>query len=364
MKTASSSKRPPLSRVAKIRLAGAATALTALALIAVAELELRRRHQDISHITGVLPWRTAEWEGLTYHWDVFHPIYGWSNLPGYRSDERVPFKVTINQQGLRAKRDYSPHPTPEVRRIAVFGDSCVFGEEVDDDQTLPAHLERSLGNVEALNFGVRGFGLGQMILRLEEEVPQFDPQRVLLVILIPSDITRDFTDFFTHAKPAFRFADGRLNIDNLPVRQFDQQPWLLRHSYAAAWMWGRPRRWPDQLELDEAMMTPGALLSRAATFCQSRDIRLTLATIVTPGTIELMETDPSEAARNRLMVDALRQSGIDLIDLTGILQTAFHEQGESLAAPIAHWSGAGNRVIAGALAERLSKQERNAGSVH
>jgi len=357
VKTASSNKRPPLSRAAKIRLAGAATALTALALAAVAELELRRRHQDISHITGVLPWRTAEWEGLTYYWDVFHPIYGWSNLPGYRSDGRVPFKVTVNQQGLRAKRDHSPHPAAGVRRIAVFGDSCVFGEEVDDDQTLPVHLERSHGNVEALNFGVRGFGLGQMILRLEKEVAQFDPQQVLLVILIPSDITRDFTDFFTHAKPSFRFADGRLNIDNLPVREFAQQPWLLRHSYAAAWIWGRPKHWPDQMDLDEAMMTPNALLSRAATFCQARDIRLTLATIVTPGAIELMEADPTEAARNGLMVDALRQSGIELIDLTGILQTAFREQGERLAAPIAHWSDEGNRVIAEALAERLGEPE-------
>ena len=41
---------------------------------------------------------------------------------------------------------------------------------MDDDETIPFFLERSLQGAEVLNFGVHGFGLGQMMLRLEREI--------------------------------------------------------------------------------------------------------------------------------------------------------------------------------------------------
>ena len=328
--------------------------MTALILVATAEFGLRRHYSDISQITGVAPWQTAEWEGLAYHWDVYHPSYGWSNLPGYRSDERIPFRVTINRQGLRAGREYSIQPSSGVSRIAVFGDSCVFGEEVDDGQTVTDHLEQFLLETEALNYGVRGFGLGQMLLRLEQEGLDLHPQHVVIVILLPSDITRDFSDFFTHAKPRFMANDaGELQIDNLPVRRFREQPWLFRRSYAAAWMWGRLERWPEEMDLGQVMKTPQTILTRAAAHCAASGVTLTVATIVTPGTIELMQHDPAEIERNRFMVEALRQTGVKLIDLTGALRSAYEEQGDVLAAPVAHWSDAGNRLIALRLAEGL-----------
>ena len=129
---------------------------------AVAEIGLRFRNESASSISGVTSWKTAQWEGLVYHWDTYHPLLGWTNLPGYRSGPEVPFEVTINSQGLRALREYSPRPPPGHRRLLIFGDSSVFGEEVDDDQTLPFHLEREVLGSEVLNFGVHGYGLGQI----------------------------------------------------------------------------------------------------------------------------------------------------------------------------------------------------------
>ncbi len=46
----------------------------------------------------------------------------------------------------------------------MFGDSCMFGEEVDDHETLAVYLEQRLSHAEVMNFGVHGYGLGQMVL--------------------------------------------------------------------------------------------------------------------------------------------------------------------------------------------------------
>lgn len=356
MKLSPSHSRREAPPATRFKLAIGATLLTTLFAIAAAEVGLRRSYGKIERITGVATWETAEWSGLTYYWDVFHPRYGWSNLPGYRSDESVPFTVTINDQGLRARKNYPRHPSPGVQRIALFGDSCAFGEEVDDDQTVPFHLQQLLEGSEVLNFGVRGFGLGQMALRLEEEGFGFHPDHVVIVLLLPSDVTRDLTDFFTHSKPSFRMTDSGLQTDNCPVRESSNQPWLLRNSFAAAWMWGRPRRWPELSRLNDVMDTPRAILGKARDRCRSKGVRLTLATIVTPGTIELMNSDPNERQRIESMIDSLRQTNTRLIDLVDDLATAYAEQGDALCAPIAHWSSAGNQVIARRIASELRIQ--------
>lgn len=346
MKITSKKSRPQLSREARAKLAAGASLLALLIAIVIAEIGLRMHFGKIERITGVVPWETAAWEGLTYYWDEYHPRYGWSNLPGYRSDERVPFKVTINDQGLRGRANHSKRPPPGMRRIIVLGDSCVFGEEVNDDQTVPYHLQRSLDGAEVMNFGVRGYGLGQMALRLEDEGFGFQPDHVIIVILLPSDITRDLTDYFTHGKPRFRMTDSGLKIDNCPVQKEINQPWLFRRSFAAAWMWGRPARWPEQTRLDEVMKVPGAILENLRAQCRGRGVRLTLVTLVTPGTIESMKSDPTERQRVKSMIASLRQTNIPLIDLVDDLETAYAEHGDVLCAPIAHWSSAGNQLIA------------------
>jgi len=115
-----------------------------LLCIGGAEMLLRTRFEKTEHITGVSEWSLARFGVLSYHWDLYDPDSGWTNLPGYRSDEQTPFELSINPQGLRADRDYAPAPPGNAMRIAVFGDSCAFGEEGNDDETIPIYLERSL----------------------------------------------------------------------------------------------------------------------------------------------------------------------------------------------------------------------------
>ena len=102
----------------------------------IAEIYLRFHYSGTEKITGVTDWEIGTYKKLTYYWDTYHPTLGWANLPGYMSDSRIPFKVTINQQGLRAQEEYSAMPRSGTTRIAMLGDSCTFGEDVDDDQTI------------------------------------------------------------------------------------------------------------------------------------------------------------------------------------------------------------------------------------
>jgi len=76
-----------------------------------------------------------------------------------RHKPALPFRVTIDSLGYRGPGFPRRKATGE-RRVVLAGDSFVFGEYVDDDQTLPAQLERELrsrcGTARVINAGVVG----------------------------------------------------------------------------------------------------------------------------------------------------------------------------------------------------------------
>jgi hypothetical protein len=332
------------------------SALFAFAVIAAAETALRFRYGRIHELTGAAEWTEFEWHGLSYFWDQYHPLLGWTNRPGYRSDERVPFRVTINDQGLRASRSYPPRPPAGVRRVAVFGDSCTFGEEVDNDATVPAHLESLLSDSEVLNFGVRGYGLGQMALRLEEEGFALSPDHAIVVVLLPSDIGRDTTPFFGHPKPVFRVEGGNLLIENVPVPVVWRQPWLLRHSFTAAWLWGRPQEWPAPITPQGYLEISHAIVQRMREATDARGVDLSLVLIATPSTLRRMARDGGHREKVEILRQSLANANVDVLDLIDFLKNAYDREGSRLTAPVAHWSGRGNRLIAEAIAAHLGRR--------
>ncbi len=343
----------PIPTSRKLLFTAATIFAAILVIFVVSEVSLRIAHGKIERITGAVEWEVASWKDVSYFWDKYHPLYGWTNLPGYRSDDRVPFKVTINNQGLRATEDYAPSPPDGVERIAVFGDSCTFGEEVDDGETLPAYLERHLDNAEVLNFGVRGYGLGQMALRLEDEGFALNPDQVVFVLLLPSDLSRDATDMFTHPKPVFRVADSELSIENTPVPLASQQPWVMRHCFFAAWLFGRPLEANEAGSLDAHLEVTRAILRRVSAQCEARGVRLTIVTIITGGTVPVGQStnavfESADYARRQLnLLD------LDVLDLVGYLRKAYIQEGRTLLAPQGHWSGRGNCLAAGEIARHL-----------
>lgn len=124
------------------------------------------------------------------HRDSKGSIYEIDNRTGYtvrnniQKNVRIPpdtiAKIRItNNQRMRADHDYAFTPKPDVLRIAAFGDSFVFCDDEVTQNCWTYQLESSVQNLEVLNFGVSGYGLGQSYLRYLLSGLRFKPDIIL-----------------------------------------------------------------------------------------------------------------------------------------------------------------------------------------
>ena len=111
-------------------------------------------------------------------WD---PDLGWTNRPGACTPD---MRYCTNSAGLRTDREYVKHAPPGILRVALFGDSFIHGHDVDLNGSLAPQLETALAarglRAEALNFGVGGFGMDQAYLRFSREDAAFDSDVVVM----------------------------------------------------------------------------------------------------------------------------------------------------------------------------------------
>lgn len=328
---------------------------TAVLCIAPGEVLLRMRFDDISRITGMTDWETSTWKGVTYHWDVHHPSLGWTNLPGYRSDARVPFEVEINGQGLRARHDYPARPRDGIRRIALFGDSLAFGEEVNTDETVSHYLERALSGTEVLNFGVHGYGLGQIMLRFEEEASAFHPDQVLVMLTLPHDVERALQDRFAHSKPVFAVREGRLVMGNTPVPITSELPWLLRRSYLAAFLFARAQPWVGEHDLGAQSAVLRLLLERLDAGARKHGVPWKLVTVTSSRDLRQLRSSPEARAALDTLQQSIEESGVDTLDAIPYLRFILRREGPALSAPNWHWSARGNCLLAYYIARDLAR---------
>ncbi len=346
-----------LSLGKKLLFALVPTLVLLVLLAAGGELGLRLAYDRVEQITGAVRWRGAGRSDERDGWDRYHPTRGWTNVPGFTGGADLPFRVTINEQGLRAFEPTPKAPPTNAVRLAVFGDSCTFGEEVDDDQNLPHHLQRHLRPAEVLNFGVHGYGLGQMILRLEEEGFAFSPERVVLIITLPSDIFRAPEPHFFRNKPAFVLEGERLRVANVPVPRASRQPAWARHSYLLAWLFARAEPLPRADTLERVLDTSRALLKRLRAACGKRDVGLTVVDIIAPTWIDSRSDEPLVDRILEGMRRVQAEVGIDAIDAVPFLIDLHERGGDQLVMPQGHWSGAANCHLAAQLAGALVERE-------
>jgi hypothetical protein len=144
--------------------------------------------------------------------------------------------VRINSQGLR-DREHAQQKPPAALRIAVVGDSYAEALQVEQGDAFWAVAERELRGrcpavagreVEAVNFGVSGYGTAQELLTIRHHVFAYSPDIVLLAFTTNNDITDNSRDLKrADEMPYYTLRDGRL----VPDDSFrSSRSFRLRHS--------------------------------------------------------------------------------------------------------------------------------------
>lgn len=303
---------------------------------------------------------------------------GWAPRANARSSTR-PFAA--NAAGIRAEREFGETPPPGTLRIATFGDSFTFGDEVGPDETWEAALERTLVargmQAEVLNFGVSAYGIDQAYLRWRRDGRRFRPD-VVLYGFQPENVLRDRNVFrplyfagteVPLSKPRFVVHGDALELKNVPVLPVDDvlpalatmpaHPLFAHEGFYAPWY--APRWWlASRLAAFVASATVAVDAARFRLDDEGRELARRLLTRFAA------EVTADEAAfvvvhlprREDL---AERHAGRDLwyasllADLAplGVVEptAAVASDDPALFAPRGHYSPAMNAIVGAALAE-------------
>ncbi|MAG31685.1 MAG: hypothetical protein CL908_12425 [Deltaproteobacteria bacterium] len=227
------------------------------------------------------------------------------------------FVTTITPERLR-RADSMPRPPGPT--ILATGDSFTFGDDVDDDQSWPAHLEVRLGR-PVLNGGVFGYGLDQSVLRAETLIQIHRPSIVLLS-MIPDDIERTELAYRYAWKPYFHLAGHDLQLRNVPVpiapppTRFRALREALRHSHLAHSIFRRvtPYWWyldgNQQKVHDDGDEVARRLMKRIARHARKHDVRLP----VVAQCDAFLETE-----RLKPVLESAAAAGLEVLDLPDLI---------------------------------------------
>ncbi len=161
---------------------------------------------------------------------ISHPVFvtaderrGMAHRPGASGWQRGEGEayVRINSDGLR-DREHSKAKPENTLRIAVLGDSNTAGIQVPLEKTFVAVMERELNGcqalagrkVEAINFGVSGYGTAQELITLRHHVWDYSPDLVVLAFTAGNDITDNSRALaYNPNVPYFIYDNGELVLD-------------------------------------------------------------------------------------------------------------------------------------------------------
>ena len=102
-------------------------------------------------------------------------------------------RANTTTQRLRGDRLYALTPPAGTFRIAVIGDSYVFGTGAEDHESYPSVLEAALSGkarrrIEVLNAGIHGSGTSDQVIWFDRWVSSFHPQLVVLTVYGGNDV--------------------------------------------------------------------------------------------------------------------------------------------------------------------------------
>ncbi|MEA3506155.1 MAG: hypothetical protein U9R36_01475, partial [Elusimicrobiota bacterium] len=148
---------------------------------------------------------------------------GWVPKKGRHPKNIWKTRVTILDDGIRSNGE-DTEKRSEDNVILAVGDSFTFGDQVSDNETWPAFLEKMSGR-RVINGGVTGYGADQVFLRMKLLAGKFDPD-IIIFGLIAKDIRRcEFSEFAGVKKPFFKLSkDRQLLLTTNHVSYFPSRP--------------------------------------------------------------------------------------------------------------------------------------------
>ena len=327
---------------------------------------------------------------------------GWLYRPGFRSATDH-----LNAAGLRSLREYAPSIPVGHVRVAAFGDSFVYGNEVPDSSTWTAQVERMDSAVEVLNYGVGGYGLDQAFLRYLRVGEKYHPQLVVIGF-VPDDLPRlvnVYRRFMSSSewpliKPRFVMgSDGALQLraEHVPdaegYRAYVEQPSRVRdlgrldfwyepliydnplydwsatvRVFSSAWARVRRRTWDtNRLVIDnqynvksEAFRIQVALMEAFAKAVSERGARSLV--VFFPDKPSAIRAVAGEAPVYAPLVRILRSKGISTLDLAPEFASETGEKRpDDWFMPGGHYSNSGNRIAARAILRAVRQRYDAAG---
>ena len=154
------------------------------------------------------------------------PLLGW-----------IPTKNSLDDVLALA----TPHSPQAQKTVALFGDSYIFGTTTSGTRISDV-LAAARPDTRVLNFGVGGYGLDQIVLRVEDRAAVLQPGDQVIIGVMTTDIDRAMLKVRDAPKPWFSLEEeGSLKL-HLPPQQ-DSAAWFMDNPVEAhSLLWSRLSR--------------------------------------------------------------------------------------------------------------------------
>lgn len=320
-----------------------------------------------SYPNYIVEYRSTFGRGVPMQYDADLGHVPRANYKGTDNFEAV--MITFSADSLRQHHYDKPAPGKETPPILVVGDSFAQGGEVEDNSTFPAHLQLLLDR-RVHNAAVGGYGVDQIVLRAEREVPRLKPD-LLLVSFIPNDIDR--TQLRARSgvsKPYFVIENGALALRGVPVpppppdlNRLDPVRRVLGYSYLVDYVMRRSDYlgyWYGGDVGDNFVHREGArvsclLMDRLKALRASSGVRIVVIAQYAPQTWTVPEFGASELKRAGDLLACARERGLETIDTAAAVRDAVAKSGLADIYINAHMTSRGNKLTADHIAEYLRR---------
>jgi len=139
-------------------------------------------------------------------------LLGWKNPSGVtRVSTNPSFHVVVRTNSFGMRDRPRQMARDEHLRVAFLGDSYTQAIQVEDEEVFNRLIEKARSDIEALNFGVSGYGTVQELLQYRTQVKRFSPD-VVVVMFWP------FNDPFDNSMDLQRYMGSR--EDEVQLRPF------------------------------------------------------------------------------------------------------------------------------------------------